>query len=298
MESIQYIDRQTGQLQTESPPGEGFLRFLYHNPFGAIPLHLLVKRKCLSALYGKLMDRPASRNKIQSFVDQYNINMDEASKAIDEFTSFNDFFYRSLKPDARPIQEGLVSPADGKIIAFENVDQLKQFFVKGNPFTLSDFLQDEVFASTFKNASLFLIRLAPNDYHRFHFPYAGNVSPIREIKGSYFSVSPYAIMENFARIFCENKREYCILSTEDIGDVLISPVGATMVGAIVETYQPDSHVNKGNEMGYFAFGGSSILVLADSNKITIEDDILTNTQKGLETSIRMGERIGQISESN
>ena len=292
MESIQYIDRQTGELTVESPPGEGFLRFLYHNPFGKLPLHLLVKRKFLSALYGKLMDQAGSRKKIQPFVDQYAINMDEASKTIDAYTSFNDFFSRSLKPDVRDMQDGLVSPADGKIIAFENVDQVNQFFVKGNPFTLTSFLQDQTLAAQYKNASLFLIRLAPNDYHRFHFPFAGNVSPVRKIKGSYFSVSPYAIMENFARVFCENKREFCILSTDTIGDVLISPVGATMVGAIIETYQPNTTVNKGDEIGYFAFGGSSVLVLADSNKVTIEEDILTNTQKGLETSIRMGERIG------
>ncbi len=294
MEAIQYIDRATGELKTENPPGEGFLRFLYHHPFGAVGLHMLVKRKFLSALYGWLMNRPGSWKKIKPFVEQYHINMDESLRVADDFGSFNDFFCRKLKPDARPIQDGFVSPADGKIIAFESIDQLRQFFVKGNPFTLKDFLQNEALAEKYQDGSIFIIRLAPDDYHRFHFPSSGNVSASCKIKGSYFSVSPYAVMENFTKVFCENKREYCTVSTGDMGDVLISPVGATMVGSIIETYPPNSTVTKGDEMGYFTFGGSSVLLLTEKNKVTIDTDILNNTRKGLETTIKTGETIGTL----
>ena len=293
MDRVEYIDRGTGEVLVENPPGEGGLRFLYHHPFGQVPLHLLIKRKFVSAMYGRMMDSARSRKKIRPFVERFDIDMDECEKSIDEFVSFNDFFYRKLKPGARSIGDGIVSPADGKIIAFENIDKVSEFFVKGSRFTLESFLADKNLAEWYKNASMFIIRLAPNDYHRFHFPYAGRVSDCTKIAGSYFSVSPYAISENFARVFCENKREYCELTTEDRGSILLSPVGATMVGAIIETYEPDSDVEKGGEMGYFAFGGSSVLMLVDSDKITIDADILDNTVKGMETSIRMGERIGQ-----
>jgi len=293
MKTIKYIHRKTGKIKIENPPGESYLKFLYHNPFGQIPLNLLIKRKILSTVYGKLMNLSKSQEKIKPFIEQFNINMNDSLKSINEFVSFNDFFYRKLKPNAREIHDGLVSPADGKIIAFENINGVNEFFIKGNKFTLVDFLQDKQLAEKYKNSSLFIIRLAPNDYHRFHFPYSGNISNSHRINGKYFSVSPYALRKSFSKVFCENKRDYSILTTNSKGNILISPVGATMVGTIIETYQPNSTVKKGDEMGYFAFGGSSVLILIDKDKVKIDADILENTKKGLETSIVMGEKFGE-----
>ncbi len=289
---IKYIDRKTGREKTESPPGEGFLKFLYHTAFGQLTLDVLVKRKLVSALYGRLMNRPNSRKKIRPFVEQYDIDLSESVKSIEEFTSFNDFFYRALKPEARPIQEGIVSPGDGKVIAFEDIGSIKDFFVKGSQFTLARYLQDEVLTRQFEDSSLVIVRLAPNDYHRFHFPYSGVASPSRQIRGRYLSVSPYALSVDFAKVFCENKRAFTILTTADKGTILISPVGATMVGSIRQTYQPNSEVQKGTEMGYFAFGGSSVLMLIDKKKVKIDPDILENTRNKMETFVKMGERIG------
>ncbi len=289
---IKYIDRKTKKIINENPPSEGFLKFLYHNPFGKMTLHALVKRKLLSALYGKQMDKPSSKKKIAPFIEQYNINLEEFEKDLAEFTSFNDFFYRKLEPNIRKIDEGIVSPADGKIIAFENINEVGKFFIKGSEFTIESFLRDKDLANKYQNASMFVVRLAPNDYHRFHFPYAGIPSEIKKINGSYLSVSPYAVNENFAKVFCENKREYTILKTSDKGDILLAPVGATMVGTIIETFTPNNPLSKADEMGYFAFGGSSILMLIDKDKIKIDKDLLENTRNGMETYIRMGERIG------
>lgn len=293
MENIKYINRQTGQFITEKPPGEGFLKFLYHNPFGELALNFLVKRKLLSALYGRMMDRRNSVKRIPKFVADLNIDMSEALKPIDEFTSFNDFFYRKLNPQARPIGEGLVSPADAKLLAFENMDAIGDFFVKGQKFTLATYLQNEQLAKKYKNFALLIFRLAPNDYHRFHFPYDGKVSETTKINGAYFSVSPYALEPNFTRVFCENKREYLTLFTKDKGDILLSPVGATMVGTIIETYTPNTYVNKGDEMGYFAFGGSTVVMLIDNQHFTIDKDILENTKNKIETAVVMGETIGR-----
>lgn len=293
MENIKYINRQTGQFITEKPPGEGFLKFLYHNPFGELALNFLVKRKLLSALYGRMMDRRNSVKRIPKFVADLNIDMSEALKPIDEFTSFNDFFYRKLNPQARPIGEGLVSPADAKLLAFENMDAIGDFFVKGQKFTLATYLQNEQLAKKYKNFALLIFRLAPNDYHRFHFPYDGEVSETTKINGTYFSVSPYALEPNFTRVFCENKREYLTLFTKNKGDILLSPVGATMVGTIIETYTPNTYVNKGDEMGYFAFGGSTVVMLIDNQHFTIDKDILENTKNKIETAVVMGETIGR-----
>ncbi|EAY29987.1 phosphatidylserine decarboxylase [Microscilla marina] len=292
MQEIKYIDRKTQQIIYENPPGEGLLKFLYYNPFGQLPLHLVVKRKLLSTLYGKLMSSPRSKKNIQPFVDTYNIDMSEALLPTSEFNSFNEFFYRKLKPEVRPIEEGVVSPADGKMLVFENISELRSFFVKGNQFTLEKFLKDQALAAKYQNASLILVRLAPTDYHRFHFPLSGVAYASYNISGRYYSVSPYAVTPDFARVFCENKRTYTILSSPTRGDVLISPVGATMVGTIINTYEPNTQVNKGDEMGYFAFGGSSLLMLIDRDQVQLDEDLLANTRQGMETSVLMGERIG------
>lgn len=292
MDNIKYIKRKTGELITETPPGEAFLKFLYYNPFGELALNLLVKRKALSAFYGRLMNRKGSTNKIEDFVKSLKIDMSESRKKIEDFTSFNDFFYRKLKPEARPIENGLVSPADAKLLAFEDISEVNTFFVKGQKFTLAAFLQDEKLAKKYKNSALLIFRLAPNDYHRFHFPYSGHASPNYTIKGQYYSVSPYALHQDFTKVFCENKREYVLLNTPDKGEILLSPVGATMVGTIIETYAPNSNIKKGDEMGYFAFGGSTVVMLIDKTHFKIDADILENTKNGIETAVVMGERIG------
>ncbi len=292
MDDIKYINRKTGEIITEKPPSEALLKFLYYNPFGKLALNLFVKRKLLSEFYGRLMNSSKSTKRIQKFVHDLGINMAEAVRPINEFTSFNDFFYRKLKPEARPIGKDLVSPADAKLIAFENVENVNDFFVKGREFTLASYLQNEQLAKQYKNATLLIFRLAPNDYHRYHFPYSGEASEITKIKGKLFSVSPHALKPDFARVLCGNKREYMTLSTKDKGEILLSPVGATMVGTIIETYTPNTVVSKGDEMGYFAFGGSTVVMLVDSQHFTIDADILENTKNRIETAVMMGEKIG------
>lgn len=290
---IKFIDRKSGNIITEKPPGEAFLKLLYNNPFGKIAILPLAKRKFLSSWYGKKMDKTSSVKKIRGFVKRLDINMNEAEKSISDFTSFNDFFYRKLKPKARPIENGFVSPGDGKMLAFENINDIKKFFVKGREFTLKEFLGNDTLAEQHKNSSLIILRLAPNDYHRYHFPFNGIPSEMTKIKGDYFSVSPYALASNFTKVFCENKREYCILSSEEKGEIIIAPIGATMVGTIIETYTPNKTIKKGDEMGYFAFGGSTVVLLVNKNKLTIDADILENTKNRIETFVKMGEKIGK-----
>lgn len=290
---IKFIDRKSGKTQLETPPGEGFLKLLYNNPFGKIALLPLVKRKFLSEWYGRKMSKPSSVKKIPSFISDLNIDISEAKKKVKDFTSFNDFFYRELKSEARPIENNFVSPGDGKLLAFEDVADVHDFFIKGRKFTLKEFLNNDTLAKQYKNASLFILRLAPNDYHRFHFPYDGIPSETTKIKGDYLSVSPYALANNFTKVFCENKREFCSLSTKNKGNILLIPVGATMVGTIIETYTPNSEVKKGDEMGYFAFGGSTIAILVDKTKIKMDSDILQNTKNKIETFVKMGEKIAE-----
>ncbi|PIE58329.1 MAG: phosphatidylserine decarboxylase [Desulfobulbus propionicus] len=294
MQSIHYIERSTGILKQEVVPKEQWLKWLYHNPIGKSALHLVVKKKFLSAWYGRKMDAPASSKKIPGFIRQVQVNMAESAVPASDFKSFNDFFIRRLKPDARPIDplpESIVSPADGKLLAFADMRGFDTFFVKGQVFSLEKFLGNRTLAERYTNGTLLIIRLAPVDYHRFHFPADGVISSSQVINGSYCSVSPYAV-QNRLRIYWENKRAYSLLETIRAGDIVLCEVGATMVGSIVQAYEPESQVRKGQEKGWFKFGGSTVIVLLEKGKILVDNDLLENTRKGFETSITVGERVG------
>lgn len=294
MSTVSYIDRATGKTIEENPPGEGFLKFLYgNNPLGKASLHILMKRKLVSSLGGWYLDTKRSAKRVESFAANNNIDLSDYMVPEGGFKSFNDFFYRKVKPEARPIGEGIVSPADGKIVVFDSIEDHKSFFVKGSKFTLDSFLQDERLAEKYKGGAMVIVRLAPIDYHRFHFSASGVISPTKLINGHYYSVSPLALRQSL-EIFCQNKRAYSVLSTTDYGDLLFCDVGATMVGSILQTYKPNSQVQKGQEKGYFAFGGSTTVLLIEKGKVRFSEDLIRNTQNGVETAIKMGETIGNI----
>ncbi|HVN56976.1 MAG TPA: phosphatidylserine decarboxylase [Bacteroidales bacterium] len=293
---IQYYERESGQLITEKVAGEKWLVWLYNNPVGEATLWTLAKRKLVSSIYGKMMDRTSSSKKIRPFIEGFNIDMGCVQEQ--EFKNFNDFFTRKLKDNARPVDTSfniVVSPADGKIMAYSEIGTA-DFIIKGFRFDVSSFLDNDVLAQKYRDGTLLIIRLAPVDYHRFHFPVSGNLKPDKKIEGDYYSVSPIALRKK-AEIFCLNKREYTIISNPLFGDVIMTEVGATMAGSIVQTYKGSS-VMKGEEKGYFKFGGSTIVLLFEKSKISVDKDILINTAKGYETSVKMGERIGAASHTN
>ncbi len=293
METISYIDRTSGTTKIENVPGKGMLKWLYSSATGKVALHVLFKRKIVTVLGGWYMDSKLSKNRIQSFVNEHNINLNECQISdASAFPTFNHFFYRKLKPDVRPIGNNLVSPADGKILVFQTPNDVSSFFIKGTEFTLESFVKNKKLARKYKDGAMAIVRLAPADYHRYHFPASGKASESVKINGHYFSVSPLAL-RNSLRIFCENKREHCTLTTQNYGNILIMDVGATMVGSIIQTYTPNSEVAKGSEKGYFAFGGSTLVLLFEKDKIIFDKDLIANTKKGLETSILMGENIGK-----
>jgi len=239
------------------------------------------------------MDRTSSAKWIYPFIEDFDIDMSGAQEQ--EFKNFNDFFTRKLKDNARPIDTSfniVVSPADGKILAYADISN-SDFIIKGFRFDVSSFLDNAVLAQKYRDGALLIFRLAPVDYHRFHFPVSGNLTSNKKIDGDYYSVNPLALRKK-AEIFCLNKREYAIISSSLFGDVIMAEVGATMVGSIVQTYTGSS-VKKGEEKGYFKFGGSTVVILFEKSKINIDKDLLINTARGHETAVKMGERIGDAS---
>ena len=287
---IRYFDRETGKVETEKVAGQEWLVWLYYNPLGEATLHTLVKRKFVSDFYGRLMDTKWSAKKIEPFVEDFDIDLTLTKRQ--KFKTFNDFFIRQLKPEARAINQDsniVVSPGDGKILAYQDIKN-QDFIVKGYKFDVTSYLKNDSLAALYSDGSMVLLRLCPTDYHRYHFPLSGTVSPEVIINGDLYSVSPIALRD-MADVFLVNKRNYIILANRRFGDVIMSEIGATMVGSIVQTYK-GNRVKKGQEKGFFKFGGSSIILLFKKDAVQIDRDLLENTAKGLETEVKMGERIG------
>lgn len=286
-----FFNRLTRRLETEAVYGEGFLRFTYESPLGALPLHALVKRAAFSRWYGRRMDSPASQAKIAPFLASYGVDTTEFADPPDSFRTFNEFFYRRLKPHARPISTGenvVTLPADGRHLVLPDIAACDDFFIKGTRFDLHALLRDDTLSARFAHGSMLISRLCPVDYHRFHFPCAGTPGPSRLVNGPLYSVSPIALRRR-ASIHWENKREITLLRTSSLGDVLLLEVGATCVGSIVQTYAADTPVEKGAEKGYFRFGGSCFITIFEPGKIQFTEDLLEHSREGREVYARMGD---------
>lgn len=291
---IQIYNRNTKSYETELVAGKKYIDWTYESPIGKGITELIAKRKIFSKLYGKYCDTKLSSKKIPAFVDEFNIDMDLAKKDIKDFTSFNDFFTRELISEARPITNDpdiLISPGDGRLTAYENIDLDNIVQIKGLTYSLRELIKDDSIASKYENGTCIILRLCPTDYHRFHFIDSGTIGPNHAIKGSYYSVNPIAL-KNIPKLFCENKREWSILKSDNFGDVLTIEVGATCVGSIIQTYSPNSKVNRGEEKGYFKFGGSTTILFLKKGVAKIDEDIIQQTKLGFECAVKLGEHIG------
>lgn len=293
------IDRRTGRTIEERVYGARALHVLYGNHrlarWVGRPLSDLVSRlNVCSAVYGWWQHQPWTAAKIRPFIESHGIDPSEFADPVDQFRSFNDFFIRKLKPEFRPIAEGdrtAIMPADGRYLFYPEISEAQLFDIKGQRLDLRLLLQDEALAAEYAHASLVLARLCPSDYHRFHFPIACTPTASRLLNGPLYSVNPIALRKNLA-IIMQNKRKLTVLASTQFGRVLFIEVGATNVGSIHETYAPGVPTKKGDEKGFFAFGGSALLILFPPGTIQFDDDLLAATQAGLEIRCLFGQSMG------
>jgi len=298
---IQFFDRYSQTVQTERVYGEGWLRFAYENPAGRFAVWLLARRKFFSAWYGWKMNKRVSALQILPFIAEYDIDVDEFVKSPFDFKTFNEFFYRALKPAARPVAPGervATLPADGRHLAFANVDTTDSFYAKGAKFTLAElFGEDRLpenmrrLASKFAGGAMLISRLCPVDYHRFHFPVEGKPDQPRLIDGWLYSVSPVALRRNI-RYLVQNKRMLTLVESPVFGTVALFEIGATNVGSIRQTFVPGRVAAKGAEKGLFAFGGSCVITVFQRGRIQFADDLLGQSRQCREVYARMGDVLG------
>ncbi|MGL5615940.1 MAG: phosphatidylserine decarboxylase [Sarcina sp.] len=291
---IQIYNRETNNYETENVAGLNYINWSYSSPVGKGVVELFVKKKMFSKLYGFYCSSPFSKKKISKFVREFDINTEICQKDIYEFRNFNEFFSRKLIDSARPIDlsaETLISPGDGRLLAFENIDMNALVQVKGFTYSLRELISNNSIANKYEHGTCLILRLCPTDYHRFHFVDDGICGPTKKIKGSYYSVNPIAL-EKVPKLFCKNKREWSIFHSKNFEDIILMEVGATCVGTIIQSYQSNKPVKKGDEKGYFKFGGSTTILFFKKDTIKIDKDIIEQTKKGFETQVSMGEKIG------
>lgn len=299
--SILYIDRITKKRETEQVYGAQALHFLYgegkFNLLSKPLLKFVSKNPLFSQLFGFWQKQPRTKRNILPFIQKYGVDASEFLDPVDAFPSFNDFFIRKLKTEARPIAPGenvAIIPADGRYYFYQHLDRTDGFIVKGEKFCLSSLLEDEALAAHYEQGSMVIARLCPTDYHRYHFPVDCTPSETRLINGWLYSVNPIALRKNI-HIFTQNKRCVTVLDTEKFGKVLFVEIGATSVGSMIQTYEPNKPTRKGAEKGYFSFGASSLILLFEPNTILFDEDLVAATGEGLEMRCLLGQSLGCLS---
>lgn len=293
-DSIKFFNRYTGRVEQELVYGAAWMRWTYCNPFGRLALEAFVKRPFFSRWYGWRMNRPVSRRKVLPFIRTYGLDVNEFAESPESFRTFNEFFYRRLKPTARPIDPDpkvVVFPADGRHLGFADASRIDGVFVKGQRFDLARLLGNPELAESYARGTVVLSRLCPVDYHRFHFPLAGRPSETALLSGPLYSVNPIALRRNLGYLW-ENRRTLTALETEKFGKVMILEIGATNVGSIVQTCRPGAMVAKGDEKGFFRFGGSSTLMLFEPGRVRLAEDLVAQSSTQLELYARVGDCVG------
>lgn len=283
-------DRTTGALVAERVFSEAALRRLYGPGLRAWLKRQVATRGPFNRLYGWLQRRPGG---VREFVERLGIDASEAELPLEAYASVDAFFVRRLRPGVRPVDpdpRAIVSPADGRALAFADLGQAARLPVKGAWLDLATLLGDAALAARYAGGSALVVRLAPADYHRTHWAHDGVASPPRRLGGRLHSVHPIALAAGAASF--ANRRVVTLLDGP-CGLAAVVDVGALLVGTIVQGYTPGP-VRKGAEKGLFRLGGSTTVLAWEPDRVRLDDDLLAATRAGHESLVRVGSRVGLL----
>jgi phosphatidylserine decarboxylase len=270
--------------------------------------HLLPKL-ALTQMMGALartQGGSATHAVIRWFIKRYSVNMLEAAESnIESYTSFNDFFTRSLKEGARPQARATwVCPVDGAISQFGAIKKDQIFQAKGHQYSTRALVGgDATLAQQFDNGSFATLYLSPRDYHRIHMPCDGELRQMIYVPGALFSVNP-ATARGVPGLFARNERVVCVFETPH-GAFVLTLVGATIVGSMATVwhgivnpprptevkrwdYEPGAvSLKKGDEMGRFLLG-STVVMLFPASALKF------NAKWGPAEAVRMNEAMAEL----
>ena len=284
---MDYIDLQ-GKKVSNITNQDKILSFLYTNIFGRMLLKPLIQPQ-VSKLAGRYLSSAHSKWLISKFIERNEINMDIYEEC--DYSSFNDFFTRKIKPDCRPVPEDLdvlISPCDCLATVYP-IQENTTFSIKNTEYTLRSLLRSPRLAKRFRGGYAYVLRLTVEDYHRYLYSVSGKQSKNYHIDGTFHTVNPIA--NDYLPIYKENTREYTVIRSKEFGDVLQMEVGALLVGKI-SNHKQSTVVTRGEEKGFFEYGGSTIVVLTQKGRVTPRSDLLTNSKNGYETKILQAHPLG------
>ncbi len=205
------------------------------------------------------------------------------------FSCFNDFFTRQRKNYVnQTAPDELPAVADSKLTALP-ISAEQRFAVKGVPYTVAELLDDAQTARRYEGGWCLIFRLAPDDYHRYVYPDAGTQSATRAVPGVLHTVNPIAAD---LKVYRRNARRWTVLQTAHFGQVVQMEVGALLVGRIRNHCETPASFGKLQEKGYFEYGGSTVILLLPPGCFEPDADILSHSAQGIESKVRLGERIG------
>lgn len=238
---------------------------------------------------------------IRSFAKAYHVTLDEYERDnFNAYESFNDFFTRELKDNARPIDSavnGIVSPADGVISQLGQIKDHKLLQAKGREYDIGQLLANSADGDYFADGSFATVYLAPSNYHRVHMPFDGTLTTARYVPGTLFSVNN-STAANIPDLFARNERLVCLFDTEYgkaavvlVGAMIVAGIESVATGKISRTddIQETTHniaLAKGEELGRFYLGSTAIVVLPKAAKADWQDEMRANS------IVQMGQLLG------
>ncbi len=280
-------DRLGNVIAKDSDQGRS-LELLYNTRFGRFLLSKLIKKRVSDMGYSFMSSR-LSKPRIKRLINKYSIDMTEYEE--EQYSSFNDFFTRRIKDGARVIDktcDAVIAPADSKLTIYD-VSEDSVYRIKGCDYSIKTLLGDEERAKEFYGGKCFVYRLSVDNYHRYCYVDDCVEDGFYKINGVYHTVNPIAL-EKYD-VYGKNCREITCISTENFGRIAYIEVGAMMVGKINNEHKSGSH-KKGEEKGYFSFGGSTIIILYRKDAVLPDEDILKNSREEIETVVKYGEKVG------
>ena len=280
---MQIVDRETKKITNYQPTK--FVKYLYENKSGRVILKLLNNKVAasLSKIYMNSFLSIPYKNKA---IKKYHVDMSLYEDK--KYLSFNSYFIRKLKElKFNEDKDTFIAPCDSKLSVL-NIDKDTCFDIKGSKYDVHEIINDDI-SNEYMGGYAMIFRLEPSNYHRYIFLDSGRRETYKFIKGRLHTVQPIAY-KHF-KIFHENSREWTIMHTKNFGDVIQIEVGAMLICKI--NNNSETLFKKGDEKGYFSFGGSTIVVLVKKDIIKIDDDIMNNSKEFMETTVKIGEKIAK-----
>lgn len=264
------------------------LSFLYNNLIGRFFLFILTRRwvSKLGAIY---LRSPLSKGRIKKMIKKHKIDLSDYE--ISKYKSFNEFFMRRKKTPLKGINKNeniLLAPADSRLTVHK-IDDETCLNIKNSKYTVEELLQDSSLAQKYQGGYCLVYRLCVDDYHHYYYIDDAKVISKKKINGVLHTVQPIAFKKH--KVFVENAREYNVLESKNFGTIIQMEVGALLVGKICN--EDLTKVKRGDEKGHFEFGGSTVVLMIEKDKVVIDKDILENSAKDIETKVSLFDSVGR-----